>query len=104
MHPHARQIDLYIDAVALQLSARTDAGKLEQLRCVEGTAAKNDFSCRLRFSSFTVLSARTCMGAIQILAFQIFNPDGAVAIVEQHAARQRVQFDVQSIRMAARYL
>ena len=43
---------------------------------------------------------RLRMRAVQPLALQVFDADGAIVGIEQHARRQRVQLDPQPIRMA----
>ncbi len=44
------------------------------------------------------------MGAIKACAFEIFDADGALLVIEQHSRRQSVEFETQFVGMLSRHL
>ena len=98
----ALQIDPRLDAERFHFLLRPDAGQHQKLRRVEGAAREDDFARGIGLLRRAGGLRRIVGGAIQPGAFEIGDADGAIALVEQHLCRQRIQFDFKPVGMAAR--
>src|SRR5204863_7713471 len=88
----AGQLHADADAVSLELAARTDAGKLQQLRRVERAGTQDHFAPRSHRRRLRRIGGRMQrVGPIQVAPGQVFDAGRTPGVVEQHARRERVR-------------
>src|SRR5216683_6469878 len=98
----AGQFRSHLDPMALQDVARPDPGKHQELRSVERAARKNHLTRRINLVPLAVRLTRIVVRTVESLAAEIFDPVGSVSAINQYARYQRVQFDLQVVRILRR--
>jgi hypothetical protein len=87
-----------------QVRSGPDSGQHQQLRRVEGAAAKDHFPASTHLTALARSITGYGVGPVKVLALEVFDPVCGAARVEQNAGRQGIQLDVQRIRVVLGYL
>ena len=80
-----RQLDAHGNAERVQHLARADARQHQELRRIESAAAQDHLSGGLGPGENARHRRRLAMGAVEALAFEVFDPGRAVLIIENDA-------------------
>src|SRR6266851_791827 len=100
--PDAGELRSHLDPITLQHVARPDPGKHQELRSVEHAARKNHLTRRINLVPLALRLTRIVVRTVESLAAEIFDPVGSVSAINQYARHQRVQFDLQVVRILRR--
>src|SRR6266851_5730109 len=98
----AGQFRSHLDPIALQDVSRPDPGEHQELRGVERAPRKNHVARRINLVPLAVILTRIAVRTVKLLAVEIFYSVGPVSAVNQYARYQRVQFDLQVVRILLR--
>src|SRR6266851_9714647 len=88
--------------MAPQDVARPDPGEHQELRSVERAARKNHLTRSINLVPLAVRLTRIAVRTVKLLAVEIFYSVGPVSAVDQYTRHQRVQFDLQVVRILRR--
>src|SRR6266851_223784 len=100
--PDAGELRSHLDPITLQDVAGPDPGEHQELGSVERAARKNHLTRSINLEPLAVRLTRIVVRTVESLAAEIFDPVGSVSAINQYARYQRVQFDLQVVRILRR--